>query len=95
MTQTMSIAGGTESGRQGVAVFPFYEGPVGIREREGWWDVAFFASGVRAKLPVSGMLDGRSVRITAISTRQTDPSAKPRGAMCAITATVIPENSDG
>lgn len=92
MTETMSIAGGTEPGRQGVAVFPFYEGEVGIREREGWWDVAFFAAGVRAKLPVSGMLDGRPVRITAISTRQIDPNAKPRGAMCAITATVIPED---
>jgi hypothetical protein len=93
MTETMSIAGGTESGRQGVAVFPFYEGPVGIREREGWWDVAFFATGVRAKLPVSGMLDGRAVRITALSTRQTDPTAKARGAMCVITATVLLEDS--
>ena len=93
MSESVSIAGGTEPGRQGVAAFPFYEGEVGIRERDGWWDVAFFAPGVRAKLPASGVLDGRSVRVTAISTRQADPAAKARGAMCAITATVIPEDS--
>ena len=93
MTEPVSIAGGTEPGRQGVAAFPFYSGPVGIRDRDGWLDVAFFAPEVRAKLPVSGKLDGRSVRVTAISTRQTDPAAKARGAMCAITATVIPEDS--
>jgi len=93
MSDPVSIAGGTEPGRQGVAAFPFYSGPVGIRDRDGWLDVAFFAPEVRAKLPVSGKLDGRSVRVTAISTRQTDPAAKARGAMCAITATVIPEDS--
>ena len=93
MTEPVSIAGGTEPGRQGVAAFPFYSGSVGIRDRDGWLDVAFFAPEVRAKLPVSGKLDGRSVRVTAISTRQADPQAKPRGAMCAITATVIPEDS--
>lgn len=93
MSDPVSIAGGTEPGRQGAAVFPFYSGPVGIRDRDGWLDVAFFAPEVRAKLPVSGKLDGRSVRVTAISTRQADPQAKPRGAMCAITATVIPEDS--
>ena len=92
MSDPVSIAGGTEPGRQGVAAFPFYSGPVGIRDRDGWLDVAFFAPEVRAKLPVSGKLDGRSVRVTAISTRQTDPAAKARGAMCAITATVFPED---
>lgn len=92
MTDPISISGSAEPGRQGVALFPFFAGPVGIRERDGWWDVAFFAPEVRAKLPVSGKLDGRSVRVTAISTRQTDPAAKARGAMCAITATVIPED---
>lgn len=93
MTDPVSIAGGAEPGRQGVAAFPFYSGPVGVRDRDGWLDVAFFAPEVRAKLPVSGKLDGRDVRITAISTRQIDPGAKPRGAMCAITATVFPEDS--
>lgn len=90
MTESASIAGATEPGRQAVAAFPFYAGPVGVRERDGWMDVAFFAPEVRAKLPVEGTLDGSRVRITAISTRQIDPIAKARGAMCAITATVIP-----
>ena len=93
MTDPVSIAGVTEPGRQGIADLPFYAGTVGIRERDGWLDVAFFAPEVRAKLPAAGKLDGRDVRITAVSTRQIDPTAKPRGAMCAITATVIPEDS--
>lgn len=89
MSEPASIAGQVEPGRQAVAAFPFYNGPVGVRERDGWMDAAFFAPAVRATLPVSGTLDGRRVRITALSTRQIDPTAKPRGAMCAITATVV------
>lgn len=91
MTEPTSIAGSTEPGRQTVAAFPFYSGPVGVRERDGWLDVAFFAPLVRMTLPISGLLDGKRVRITAVSTRQIDPTAKARGAMHAITATVIPE----
>lgn len=86
-----SIIGAVAPSRQARADFPFYEGQVGVRERDGWLDVAFFALDVRAKLPVDGLLDGKRIRITAISTRQIDPSAKARGAMCAITATVVPE----
>lgn len=93
MTQPTSIEGSTEPGRQGIAAFPFYDGPVGIRDRDGWLDVAFFAPEIKGKLPVSGTLDGRPVRITAIATRKLDPAARPRGAMCAITATVVPEDA--
>ncbi|MBB4619983.1 hypothetical protein [Sphingomonas abaci] len=93
MTEPLSIAGGSEPGRQGVAAFPFYTGAVGIRERDGWLDVAFFAPEVRARLPAIGFLDGVKVRIASVAARQIDPSARPRGAMCAITATVIPEDS--
>lgn len=90
MSQPASIRGETDPGRQAVAAFPFYSGPVGVREREGWMDIAFFAPEVRrANLPVAGLLDGQRVWITALSTRQLDPTAKPRGAMCAITATVV------
>lgn len=89
MSEPASIAGSIEPGRQALADFPFYAGPVGVRERDGWIDVAFFAPEVRVKLPLAATLDGRGVRVTAISTRQIDPIAKSRGAMCAITATVI------
>lgn len=93
MSEPLSIAGGTEPGRQGVALFPFYRGAVGIRERDGWLDVAFFAPEVNAKLPATGFLDGAKVRIASVAARQIDPSARPRGAMCAITAIVVPEDS--
>lgn len=90
MSDLRSISGTTEPGRQANADFPFYTGPVGVRDRDGWIDVAFFAPDVRVKLPAVGSLDGRKVRITAISTRQLDPSARSRGAMCAITMVVVP-----
>lgn len=91
MTDQTSIAGSTEPGRQAQADFPFYVGSVGVRDRDGWMDVAFFAPDVRAKLPVSGTLDGKPVRITAISTRPLDRTARGRGVMSAITATAILE----
>ena len=91
MTEPTSIAGGTDPGRQAQAAFPFYKGPVGVRDRDGWMDVAFFAPSVRPTLPIHGLLDGARVRITAIDTRPLDPTDRRRGAMCAITATVLPD----
>jgi hypothetical protein len=91
MIEPTSLAGSAEPGRQAQAEFPFLKGPttVGVRDRDGWMDVAFFAPEVRAKLPADGLLDGQPVRVIAISTRVLDPTIRTRGAMCAITATVV------
>lgn len=91
MTELVSIAGSTEPGRQAIADFTFHKGPVGVRDRDGWMDVAFYAPSVRTTLPIHGLLDGQRVRITAIDTRPLDPTVRTRGATCAITATVIPD----
>lgn len=93
MTELTSIIGEIEKGRQGVAAFGFYNGPVGIRDRGDWLEVAFFSPPVRATLPVTRMLDGKSVRITGIETRDPDPATpvRPRSANTrVIVATVVP-----
>lgn len=90
----MSIAGKVAENRIAQADFPFYTGPVGVVQRNGWLDVAFHAADIRVRVPVSGMLDGVPVLITSLNIRPLDPNVKSvRGAMSAITLTVEEQQS--
>lgn len=93
MTETQSIGGNVENGRTGMAAFPFFTGPVGIRDRDGAMEIAFYSPPMRFKLPVKGVIDGQDVQVIAVRARDLDPdrptpahSMEPR----AIVATVIP-----
>jgi hypothetical protein len=91
MSDATSIGGTTEPGWQAQADFPFYKGQVGVRDRGEWLDVAFFVpASPKPRLPTTGLLDSRPVRITAVSTRPVDPSLR-RGSMQAVTVTATLE----
>lgn len=93
MTETHSIGGSVNNGRTGVAAFPFYKGSVGIRDREGEMEVAFYSQPMRFKLPVSGFVDGQKVTVISVRARDLDPdvpTSTRSTALRAIVATVIP-----
>ena len=93
MSDTPSIAGGVNNGTTGVAAFTFYAGVVGICERDGTREVAFFASMMTPDLPAEGFLDGEKVIVTEVRTRDLNPHERTRGrdrGPRAIIATVIP-----
>ncbi|MBD8547900.1 hypothetical protein [Sphingomonas sp. CFBP 8760] len=93
MSAAETITGGVNNGQRGTAVFTFYQGPVGIRNRSGWFEVAFFSSVVRPELPAAGLLDGKDVMVTGVTTRHLDPANPAKGRSeepRAITATVVP-----
>ena len=75
-----SIGGRVDNGRQGTAVFTFYSGAVGIRDREDSMEVAFFADKVSVRVGQEGLVDGKIVTVVGVSTRELDQGAprKPR-----------------
>ncbi len=97
MSEFTTITGEVENGRRGVAVFPpsFYSGPVGIRERDGGMEIAFFAPPMRYRLPVEGTVDGVKVRVVSVAARDLDPampvparSTTPRAIVAAVVPTI-------
>ncbi len=93
MSDTPSIAGGVVNGTTGIAAFTFFRGLVGICDRDGVREIAFFASPVTAELPSEGFLDGEKVLVTEIRTRDLNPGERARTrdrSPRAIIATVIP-----
>jgi hypothetical protein len=93
-----SITGAVDNGRRGTAIFRFYEGPVGIRERDGAIELAFFSPPLRYRLPEEGLVDGQAVRVSGVRAREIDPdmpastrSTAPR----AIVMTVVPIEPKG
>ena len=93
MSDKTTITGGVDNGRRGFAVFTFYQGDVGIRDRGDMIEVAFFSPPVRPTLPAQGELDGRPVMVVGVTTRDFDPSkpSKPRNdGPRAVVATVRP-----
>jgi len=92
-----SIAGGVINGTTGFATFEFFAGQVGICQRDGAREVAFFAPLVTPDLPSEGILDGEKVTVIEIRTRPLNPGERTRGrdrGPCAIVATVIPSPED-
>jgi hypothetical protein len=93
MSDTPSIAGSVVNGATGIAAFTFYAGTVGICERDGYLEVAFFAHPVTAELPSEGFLDGEKVTVIEVRTRDRNPGEPTRGrdrGPRVIIATVIP-----
>jgi len=93
MNDTPSIAGGVVNGTTGIAAFTFYAGAVGICDRDGYREVAFFAPPVAPELPSEGFLDGEKVTVIEVRTRDLNPHERTRGrdrGPRAIIATVIP-----
>lgn len=93
MSDTPSIAGGVVNGTTGIAAFAFYAGMVGICERNGFREIAFFAPTVETELPSEGILDGEKVTVIEVRTRDLNPGERIRGrdrGPRAIIATVIP-----
>lgn len=93
-----SITGAVDNGRRGAAIFRFYEGPVGIRDRDGVIELAFFSPPLHYRLPEEGLVDGQAVRVTGVRARDIDPdvpastrSTTPR----AIVMTVVPIDPKG
>lgn len=96
MTGSTSIAGSVEAASRGVADFPgLIKGPVGIRHRGEWIDVAFFAPAVQPPLPLRGTLDGQAAQVVSVTARELGDAPIGRtsaAATKAITATVILES---
>lgn len=93
MSDTPSIAGGVVNGTTGIAAFTFYAGGVGICERDGYREVAFFSPLVTPELPSEGFLNGEKVTVIEVRTRDLNPGERTRGrdrGPRAIIATVIP-----
>ena len=93
MSDTPSIAGGVINGTTGIAAFAFFAGSVGICERDGMREVAFFASMTMPNLPSEGFLDGEKVTVIDVQIRDLNPGERTRGrdrGPRAIIATVIP-----
>lgn len=93
MSDTSSIAGGVDNGTTGVAAFTFYAGGVGICQRAGYREIAFFSLPVTAVLPCEGLVDGEKVIVTEIRSRERNPGERTRDrdrGPRIIIATVIP-----
>lgn len=93
MSDTPSIAGDVINGTTGIAAFAFYAGSVGICERDGMREVAFFAPLTMPNLPSEGFLDGEKVTVIDVQIRDLNPGERTRGrdrGPRAIIATVIP-----
>jgi hypothetical protein len=93
VTEETVLGGSVENGRQGHAVFTFYRGPVGIRERDDRLEVAFFADKVSARIGTEGIVDSKIVTVIGVTTRELDQGAprKPKsGALKLFVATVLP-----
>lgn len=89
----VSLGGRVENGRQGEAVFTFYRGPVGIRDREDRMEVAFFADKVSVRVGTEGIVDSKIVTVVGVSTRELDQGAprKPKtGALKLFVVTCLP-----
>lgn len=80
----------SDGGRYAEAVFSFYAGRVGVREREDHVEAAYFGRTPNVRTPVDGTLDGQVVRVIEIQSRPllADGTAKP-GAQRAITLTIV------
>lgn len=61
-----------ENGRTADVEFPFYTGPVGVRERDGHSELAYFGVAPELKFPIYGKVDGKRVSVTAIQSRDLD-----------------------
>lgn len=71
-SKSKSLVGNIANGRRATATFPFYSGPVGIRERDessDVFEVAFFAPSFRPALPTAAVVDGVTVTVTEVVQR--------------------------
>lgn len=57
------LTGEVDNGRTSLVQFGNYSGPAGIREREGFVEVAYFGTAPR-KFPADGIVEGRVATAT-------------------------------
>ncbi len=96
MTEQTIIGGAVNNGHRVPVVFPFYSGSASLCYTDGKMQVAFFALSFKPKLPVAGIVDGRSVM--AIEVAQTGVNDIPKSnkrllTMQAVIVTVVPAPS--
>lgn len=84
--------GSIDNGRSALAEFPFYRGMVGVRDRDGYIELAYFDKVSDLKLPIDGKLDGERVRVLSVKARdlhQATASLSRTGSVRVITLTVV------
>ena len=82
------IAGRVDNGRRGQAQLPFYTGEVGVTERAGMLELAWFGRPLTLSKPAEGELDGVRIRVNGLTSRElsADPGAQRGSSLQAIIA---------